>query len=240
MSSPRADDAHSMSIAVIIPSRKAENLGPCLRAIRKQEPCVHNVLVVDDGVDWSKIPADLLPETIPGAKPFCYARNMNIGIWALAAGAEYLVLLNDDALLLTPEGFTRLAKSAKEHPEYGVISAVCRSVGNLNQMPQGIGLRDEARMLCFVCVLIPRHTFERIGLLDERFGGYAEDGRKIYGFCDQDYSRRTRNAGLFLGIDDYCKVDHEFLVSTFRGDPKAPIDLSIGAKIYLDKWGDMG
>ena len=70
-------------------------------------------------------------------------------------------------------------------------------------------MRGEPRQLCFVCVYLPRSTLERIGPLDERFTGY--------GFEDDDYSDRIRDAGLRLAICDACIVDHSGrLRSTYR------------------------
>jgi len=41
-----------MSFSVIIPSRKASNLVPCVEAVRRAEPTAE-ILVIDDGIDWS-------------------------------------------------------------------------------------------------------------------------------------------------------------------------------------------
>jgi len=90
-----------------------------------------------------------------------------------------------------------------------------------------------------VCVLIPRRTIETVGLLDERFGGLTANGQRIYGWDDNDYCRRVRNAGLKIGIHDGCYVDHGSLKSTFRGDPRAAGDISAGRELYLAKWGDL-
>ena len=117
------------------------------------------------------------------------------------------------------------------HPEFGAISAVSNHVGNVAQRPQSIGFREEARMLCFICVLITKAAIEAVGELDERF--------VAYGWEDNDYCRRIRAAGFRLGIDDRCYVDHGSLRSTFRGDPNVGLDISAGRDIYLAKWGDV-
>lgn len=164
---------------------------------------------------------------IAGAKPFVYARNVNLGI--VAAGTDDVVLLNDDAILQTPGGFSLLQRAAQEHPEYGVIASTCNNVGNRNQWPQGVGLREDPRIVCFVAVLIPRRTIDLVGMLDERFVGY--------GFEDDDYCYRVRQAGLKIGIHDGCFVDHGSLRSTFRCNPSAPADLTLGRQIFIEKWG---
>ena len=193
------------NLSIIIPSRNRSNLERCVRAIREAgEAC--RIIVVDDGLDgWQFRKEDEPLSMLLGAKPFIFARNVNIGMRRSAAD---VVVLNDDALLDTPGGFTMLQKATEEHPEYGVIAATTNNVGNRSQLPQSIGLREDPRMVCFVAVLIPRHTIDAVGLLDEEFSGY--------GFEDDSYCLRVRRAGLKIGIHDGCFVDHRHLPSTFR------------------------
>ena len=224
-----------MSYSVIIPSRTASNLVPCVAAVRKHEPTAEIVLV-DDGLNWSETDAGFLCcgvdrtfnlTIIDGQKPFVFARNCNLGIRACEGD---VVLLNDDAILETPFGFHELEEASHAHPEFGVISAVTNVVGNLAQQPKDEGLREEPRTLAFVCVYIPRRTIALVGLLDERFTAYGHD--------DNDYCRRVRAAGLKLAIFDDCYVDHGSLHSTFRGSPRTAGDIRAGQEIYRAKWGD--
>ena len=55
--------------------------------------------------------------------------------------------------------------------------------------------------LSFFCVLIERKVFNRIGLLDERFG--------LGTYEDDDFCRRAREAGFKLMIDPRAWVWHE-------------------------------
>jgi glycosyltransferase involved in cell wall biosynthesis len=232
--------------SVVIPSRNIDNLSSCMQAVCRCEPEAR-IIVIDDGlegVDWprpivmrngngSPYPST---EIRMGIKPFSFPRNVNLGI--RAAGDDDVVLCNDDALLQTPGGFSLLAREAEAHSEYGIISATTNVAGNPSQSWMGVGLRDEPRTVAFVCVYIPRRTIETVGLMDERFGGTAQDGRRIYGFCDNDMCRRIRNAGLKIGIHDGCFVDHGSLRSEFRGDPRAAADISAAGELYTEKWGD--
>lgn len=236
---------------VIIPSRTSSNLIPCLDAVRRHEPHVR-VIVIDDGLpDRSIIDAI----TIDGVSPFVFARNCNIGIRAAGEDAD-VVLLNDDAILETPDGLTLMQRAAIENPEYGIISATSNLSGNplMYRSRKSSGLREAKgphpmNMLPFICVLIPartrrllqgamiltpenhRYDYLTNGLLDERYTTYAWE--------DVDYCRQVREAGLKLGIFDGCYVDHGSLRSTFRGDPKAPGAIDEGRKIYLEKWGSL-
>lgn len=220
-------------LSVVIPSKTALNVNPCLHAVLHYEPTA-NRIVVDDGVERIGPP---LAKYVEGIKPFIFARNVNSGI--KVAGDDDVVILNDDALLQTHGGLSLLQQAADEHPEYGIIAATTNVTGNQNQYPKGIGLREEPRTIPFICVLLPRRTIDAVGLMDERFGGTTADGRRIYGFCDNDYCRRVKNAGLKLAIHDGCFVDHGSLRSSFRGDPHAAGDISAARELYLEKWGDL-
>lgn len=232
-----------MSFSVVILSKLASNLIPCVRAVQRNEPdlAATRIIVVNDG---ARAEAE---EEIPGIwwtegeKPFVFARNANRGIQI--AEPDDVVLLNDDAILETPGGLTRLAQATEAHPGYGLFAATCNNVGNPNQFRlngggihgAGIrgglleGLRDEPRMVCFVCVYIPRRTIELIGLLDESFIGY--------GCEDDDYCLRVRRAGLKIGILDSCYVDHGSLRSSFRGAAGAGGDFRPNLQRFIQKWG---
>ncbi|MFH1741143.1 MAG: hypothetical protein ABIH23_19245 [bacterium] len=235
-----------MSFSVIIPTRNSKNVLACVSALRRAGE-EGRIILVDDGLDEFPPGCDV----ICGVKDFIFARNVNIGIRAAGRVAEWVavgvdangfpqrtpslleyqdvILLNDDALLQTPGGFTAMAAVARDHSEYGLIAATTNVTGNLNQLPKGIGLREDPRQVCFICVYIPRTTIEKVGLLDERFVDY--------GCEDDDYCLRVRKAGLKLGIFDGCYVDHGSLTSSFRGGPRAGGDYMPNMKRFIAKWG---
>lgn len=212
-------------IAVVIPSKTSSNLLPCVAAVQEHQPGAR-IIVVDDGLET--VPDGV--EVISGAKPFCYARNCNLGIGkAFIDNASGIVLLNDDAILQSPNGFGIMAAAVEQNPKIGIVGATCNNVGNRAQWPQGVGLRAEPRMVCFVCAYVPRATLDRVGLLDERF--------IHYGWEDNDYCRRVRAGGLQIGIHDGCYVDHGSLRSSFRGAAGAGGDIRPNQIIYAAKWG---
>lgn len=215
------------NLAVVIPSKTAANFKACADAVHANEPNV-DVILVDDGVEFLDIPAAMRFAHVPGERPFIFSRNVNRGI--AAAGDADVIVLNDDALLKTPGGFTLMQQAAEERRDIGIIGATTNLVGNQNQRPKGIGLREDPRMVCFIAVLIPRRTIDFVGLMDERF--------TAYGFEDDDYCLRIRRAGLKIGIHDGCYVDHGSLKSTFRGDPRSQSNLlRAGMQIFIEKWG---
>ena len=196
---------------VVILSARAENLVPCVHALLHQETALppEHIIVVDDGA--RREAERLLPcvTWVAGEKPFVFARNANIGI--RAAGSADVLLLNDDAQLITPGGISRIAALMAGRTDIGLCSAAVQGVvGNPHQLPAGTGsIRAELDTIAFVAVFIPRLVYERIGPLDERFVGY--------GWEDNDYCARVRTAGLACAVADLCVVDHSgALPSTFR------------------------
>lgn len=218
------------SLSVVIPSKMVSNLIPCAEAVRQHEPNMR-IILVNDGInppDLQAVESRFRPfEWVHGFRPFIFARNVNAGIQA--AEDDDVVVLNDDALLKTPYGFTLMQEVAEQQPEFGIIASTTNNVGNRNQFPRSVGLREDPRMVCFVCVLIPRRTIEVVGLLDERFIHYGMD--------DDDYSLRVRQAGLKIGIHDGCYVDHASLNSSYRGPAGAGGNYLPNLEIFKQKWG---
>lgn len=224
-----------MNYSVVILSRNLSNLGPCVAAVQENEPHLPaaNIIVVDDD-ETGKIEhfcASNGLNRVAGTKPFIFARAANTGLTAAFSDSDQqAILLNDDALLRTRRGFSKMVQQTQIEGKYGLVASSCNNVGNENQHPRnGAVIRREPRMLCFVCVLIPRSTWVKAGALDERYSGYGLD--------DDDYSLRVRQAGMRLGVFDGCFVDHGSLTSTFRGPAGAGGDFSHNLELFRQKWG---
>lgn len=214
---------------IVIPSKKIGNLQACITAIYRMEPSINSnpsrIVVVNDGLEGDY--EGLFPEVtfVQGDKPFIFAKNSNIGI---RAADDDVILLNDDAILQSHEGFTNMWVERLKNPEFGVVGCVTNSTGNRNQVPQGQpGIREDPRMVCFIGVLIPKHTQNVVGMLDERF--------IHYGFDDDDYCLRVKMMGLKIGIFDGCYVNHTSEKSTFR--ERGHLPLEPGLEVFVNKWG---
>jgi len=218
-----------MNYKVVIPSASAGNLARCVQAIMENEPDLpmKNIIVMDDGAkeDASR----QLPGItwLEGVKPFVYARNTNLG---MRSAQSDVILLNDDAKLLTPFGFRTMSRRQKQFP--GLISASIHGVVcNRSQLHRdGCEYRVESEMLAFICVYVPQWVQEKVGLLDERFDQY--------GYEDTDYCLRCKEAGVAMGILDCVVVDHSGLelASTFRSKPNLREMLSQNEKRFRQKW----
>ena len=198
--------------------------------------------MIDDGLAVRPFQDFQNVRYLDGESPFVFARNCNIGI--SAAVTNDVILMNDDALLMTPRGLSEMQKAYYQNwpPTVGLVSAASNHVGNPNMWPSwpcigpprypgyrgAVELREDPRMVCFVCVFIPRVTIDNVGFLDETFTGYGCD--------DDDYCLRVRRAGLKIGIFDGCVVDHGSLESTFRPGNKGG-DFSANLARFKEKWG---
>lgn len=236
-----------MSFTVVIPSRNPANLIPCLTALRKHEPTCP-IVIIDDGLGQQCLDQAAFCDpiaVIPGRKPFCFATNCNLGIRdAMEAGHDGVVLLNDDALLESPLGFTALDDIAQRYAEVGIMGAVTNLTGQPLQRPQqshkwrpgqfaspDIRATRTVPHIAFVCVYIPRRTIELVGILDERYTKYGCD--------DADYCEAVTRAGLKVAVHDGCFVDHASLHSSYRGEPETAGDFSHNYKLLLEKWGKL-
>lgn len=218
---------------VVILSKLAHNLKACLASLFRCEKDLpqERVIVMDDGAAAGCVRYFPRVRYVKGVQPFIFARNANLGIQV--AGGD-VVLLNDDALLMTDGGLSEMSKVVSGTTEIGLCSAAIfngMESGNTNQGSTMAGfMRREQKMLPFVCVYIPRKTVDRIGFLDEQFSGY--------GYDDNDYCKRTSNAGMAMGIFDGCIVDHgKKERSTFRVQGNFQALLTENKKRFDAKWG---
>ena len=188
----------------------------------------NDILVIDNGAieeAEKHLPTgigyiDYFPEK------FIFAQAVNLGIMATK---KDLIICNDDALLQTQDGFTKLAQCAEDHPEYGVIGAVTNVTGQPLQTPRNVGLRD-VPFLAFICVAITRSMINRIGMMDERFN-------VDYGMEDRSWCEACTRKGYKIGVYDFVYVDHGSLTSTYRGDPRKPASYQENLKIFNKIWG---
>ncbi len=200
--------------------------------------------VVERRLDGSMIRRNRYPgEVVRGVKPFCFSRNVNLGI--RAAGRADVILMNDDAQLLTAGGFDAMSIAANSEvgKQYGILTAKILGMAAAPEQcaggarPDG-GAKSDGRfwtvrhhMVAFICVYIRREVLDLLGWLDERFTGY--------GYEDDDFCRRVREAGLEIGVFEIALVEHERIPSTFRGAGRAAASdmLAENRRIFQQKWG---
>jgi GT2 family glycosyltransferase len=225
---------------VVMCSKSAANVKASIGALRDAGEKATVIIVWDGEHPLNRL---LSPEemkrlapfaVIGGVKPFCFARNCNIGI-TYALPEDDIVLMNDDVVLLTDGGLTRLA-SAADVGGWGILSPRVQGPANPAHMFSSHftdGISPVGRMLPFCCVFIARRLLQDVGPLDERFVPGS--------FEDDDYCRRAKAAGFRFGVVNTVTIDHQMLPSSFRPADGPPLyDLGSNRRRYFEKWGNLG
>lgn len=217
-----------ISIVVLTYNNLQSTTLPCIESILANTPAgTYELIVVDnassDGTpDYLKSVSEANNhiEIKLNAINKGYAAGNNDGI-KMAKGS-IIVLLNNDTLV--PEGWLEnLTIRLQSDRKTGMVGPVTNSAGNeqtvslpnLNEKNYGKisqlyvsrhkGIHFQTNRLGFFCVAIKRNVFEKIGMLDEKFG--------IGMFEDDDLCLRAIKAGFNLTIAEDCFVYHKGSVS---------------------------
>lgn len=193
------------------------------------------VLVVDNGsTDKSVLKLrhqfeDRIDILETGANLF-YAGGNNVGIdWAMKAGADFVLLLNNDTLA-APDMVSWLVRTAQAHLNIGILAPMIYFEHNRSRiwmlgsrwprwrlMPQDIG-RGEidhgqfSMPFAVDCVtgcamMVRRAVFAQVGLLDTSYQMYYEDA---------DLCARAQQAGFELFVEPRAQLWHKVSVSANR------------------------
>ena len=144
-----------------------------------------------------------------------YARGNNIAIrYALERMADYVLLLNNDALVET-DTISKLAAAAEKDGKIGILSPVIYredgkvwfSGGKINwfrmkAIHENKAVSDkpyETEFLSGCAIFIRKEVFKEIGLLDENYFLYYED---------VDFCVRARRKGLKTSIMPQARAKH--------------------------------
>ena len=214
------------SATIIIPSKHADIFNGCEQSLKTFAPQAPKILIKDgneivDPPGWT---------VISGIAPFIFSRNVNLGIKACTGD---VLLMNDDVQFRHPNTVEKLQEVMESHPEVGILSPkVSGLAGNVVCNPNDrITISD--KWIAFVCVLIRRSVFEKIGLLDETFTGYGED--------DVDFCYRAHTAGIKIAITSEVTVNHghkrQQSTSSFSRRKNFRDLVLESGKRFAEKWG---
>jgi GT2 family glycosyltransferase/glycosyltransferase involved in cell wall biosynthesis len=214
--------------AVILNYRTPEQTWLAARSLQTSRNPPRHIIIVDNGSGDGS--AQRLRGTLNGVRVVeapgngGFSAGCNIGIGeALASDAEYILLLNSDAVL-APDAILSLAAAMSRHPELGIVGPILLSREEPDHIASaGISFsRRTARMrhrgagrrlaalepgaVTFVdavsgCVmLIRRDVIERIGLLDEAY---------FFSFEDIEFCLRAQESGFRTGCVQEARAYHE-------------------------------
>lgn len=203
----------------------------CLASLRRQTYASRRILVVDNASTDGSAQAihSLYPEAelleLPENRRFAGGNNAGIRR-ALEAGAEYVLLLNNDT---TADGdmVRNLVRAIRSWPGAGMVApkiyyhttpGLLWYAGGVISFWTGTmrhtGIREEDRgqhdtpgetgYASGCCLMVSREVIEQIGLLDESYFIYAEDA---------DWSIRARRAGYKILYEPTARLWHKISVS---------------------------
>jgi GT2 family glycosyltransferase len=191
-----------------------------------------HVLVIDNGSGLTPRLAERVELVrLPSNRGFAGGHNVGIRA-ALAAGADFVFLINSD-LVLEPGCLERLLQAAERWPEVGILGPLVLSerpsgrvesngqtfspwTGRHRELSRGQAAEEVDQAPHTVdavsgCALLARRALvERVGLLDETLYLYFED---------MDWCLRSRRAGFRIGVVPRAWVRHRGAGSTQPGWP---------------------
>ena len=213
-------------------------LRACLKSCDSIAYPNHDILVVENGsrdalnLDQLKVLSGHVTEIIKSAVNLGYARGNNLGIkQALARGADYVLLLNDDTEV-APEFLDVLVRASERHADVGALCPMIYYFAHRQQiwfaggefnadscevLAPGSGGIDgkyqhdqiDSDWLTGCCLLLRRRVLEKLGLLDERFFIY---------WGDTDFSLRIKKAGFQNIVVPRARIWHKVSLSTGGDD----------------------
>ena len=233
-------------VTVVIPNWNGTRfLKLCLSSLRHQSFRDFETIVVDNGSEDDSL--GFVAENFPEVETIALGENrgiavaFNIGIEA--SESEYVVLLNNDTEQ-DPGWLETLVRAAEDHPESGLFASklvdfhdrrVLDGAGDamrLSGLPYrlGHGERDRGQFdtpcyvfgACAAAALYRKSLFEEVGLFDEDFVSYCEDG---------DLSFRAQLAGHRCFYVPDAVVYHMGSAST--GGKRSPTATRLGTRNSL-------
>ncbi len=174
-------------------------------------------LIIDNGSDdyaeWVKSPS-AQEGTIAGI-PLAHmgiGRNLGFGCGAnmgiILARGKYVCLCNPD-LRPDPGWLDTLVQHIEEHPDVGIAAPASDNVCNRRQLEAVLTMEvsnlDMFEYIPFVCVLIPKHIFRYVGLMNVWYGE------------DFSYCARVQNREYKIAIVGTARI-HHILNSSFRNN----------------------
>jgi GT2 family glycosyltransferase len=228
--------AQPVVIAVILNTNRRDDTLALLASLRESAYPNCRAIVLDNASTDGSVPA--IRAAFPDArilaleKNLGYAGNNNAGIAAaLAQGAEWVLVLNEDTVL-APDCIDRLVQAGQDDPRAGMTGpmvyhhdepAIIQSAGGRmgrdwqafhlaqNEPDQGqFAQPREVDWLSGCAILVRRQVIEELGMLDERFFYYWEE---------VEWCVRAGKAGWRILHVPQAKLWHKGVQRDYRPSP---------------------
>lgn len=244
--------------AVILNVGDNAALQDCLRSLDKAVYEHLNIVVVHNGPEAAgfetlvRASAARVSDVLFAGFNSGFAAGNNLGIkLALAKGADYVLLLNDDTVV-APDFLARLAARAEAEPAAGMFgprifyfsepekvwfsgarfdAEKCAFVtpgAGLTEADLAVAAPQASDYLTGCCLLVSREVIETAGLLDERFFLYWEDA---------DWCFRARARGFRCLVVPDSRIWHKISLSSGGEDSPVKVYYKIlGQLLFSDRY----
>jgi GT2 family glycosyltransferase len=239
--------AGPLVVCVVLSWNRRDDTLACLASLEQSTHEPTRVVVVDnastDGTVDAVAAAFPSVDIVRNAENLGFAGGNDVGLqWALDAGADHVLVLNND-VEVEPTTVTRLLEAASSLPAVGAVNPkilFAEPPGRIwfagarfdprrgyNGRQRGYGRLDgpdyattvETDRACGAAMLLPREALQAVGRFDEELFLYSED---------TDWSLRAKAAGYRLYVVPEARVLHH--VSASAGGESSPTTLYYGMR----------
>ena len=186
-----------VSIIVCAKGKLNTLTAPCIQGIRATVKTPYELIGVDDGsrdrtFDFMRKNCDValrLSGVGPGK-----ARNAALRY----ATGDFIVFLDNDVILDRPGWLSDLMAEAGKF-NVGIIGPVLSNEAEKEFLPRSADGLIDVSCIAAACLMFPRSTFDRLGMLDPKFSRRGED---------TDYCFRAKLSGLRVVITPRVHIKH--------------------------------
>lgn len=226
----------------------------CLDSLAEVTYPNFRIVLVDNGSTDGSVPRirARYPELhiIENGENLGFSPANNLGIeHALAKGAEYVLLLNNDTVV-APDFLEPLIETAESSPDVGVVSPKIYYLDEPQRIWYGGGYIDwktgltahlrvgqvdsdepdqaiqEVSFVSGCAMCVKRAVLETVGLMDGRFFLYYED---------TDWCARINHAGFRCLYVPHSKIWHKVSASTGAASPQTAYYIARNEVLFLQK-----
>lgn len=249
----KPQDAHPLVSIIVVAHDMAEMTANCIKSIRERtttENYRFEIIVVDNG---SETPLPLLGDRqVRLADNLPYGAAVTAGIGVADKAVPYLLLLNNDTVIIQGEWLTNLLTRLRGQYIYAAVGPKqITPIGTIyhteigfddNRVPYHLWLgfahdRPEVQTekdvlaLNFGCVLLRRELFEKVGGFDRQFdmaGNYE----------DIDLCLRLRQAGHKLMFTPSSNIIHAGAQTLAQDKKRSDESIRVNRERFVNKWKD--